>query len=185
MAGQKSPKPKKEKKSGGMPALISKVCSAVAAVLMTVFFAAVFDIGHIDLIHTIAGLAIGLVPLFAICALAAIFLAPKPAEGGNTVDPVLFDQLLEFQSKATSQIIALQDHVDSMAGNDAATLKERNKELQAELDAIHQAERDKVDSQLESLRQRNEELEAQIKQWALEAVGKSVKGEPVQPMKAA
>ena len=42
-----------------------------------------------------------------------------------------------------------------------------------------------MDGQIEALRQRNEELEAQIKAWAFDTVGKTVKGEQPHPMKAA
>ncbi|OCW57944.1 hypothetical protein [Hoeflea olei] len=186
MAAAKPNKGKADGASGNMMGLVSKGLAVTATILASLFFAAALDLGHLDLAHTLSGPAIALVPLFAILAIAAMFLVPKSdADAAAIANAAQIAELLEFQSRATSQIIALQNKVDSLSGQDAETLKARNKELQDQLDAIHQAERDKVDSQIEALRQRNEELEAQIKAWALEAVGKSVKGETPQPMKAA
>ena len=186
MAAPKPTKGKTQDKSGGMMGMVSKTCAVLAAILGALFFAAMFDVGHLGLMHTLEGLGIVLVPLFAVLAIAAMFLAPKSgADAAAIANGAQIAELVEFQSKATSQILALQNQVDSLSGQDNETLKARNQELQAELDAIHQAEREKVDSEMEALRQRNEELEAQIKKWAFDTVGKTISGEQAQPMKAA
>jgi len=185
VAAQKTDKGKTPKKNAGnMMGMLSKVFALIAAVLATLFFAAVFDFGHLGLHRILGGFAIALVPLFAILTIAAMLLTPKPG-ADIEAQAAKITGLTDSLSKVTSQIIALQDQLDSLSGQDNETLRARNKELQAELDAIHQIERDKVDGQIEALRKRNEELEEQIKTWAFEAVGKSVSGEPVQPMKAA
>ncbi|MCY0147329.1 hypothetical protein OEG84_06300 [Hoeflea sp. G2-23] len=186
MAGQKSDKGKAQsKKSGsGMAGMISKMCSAFAVLLGAAFFAAAFDLGHIGLMQSLQGFAIVLVPLFAMLALAAVFMG-SGSGADTTAQAEQIATLTEFRSKITSQIITLQDQLDSLSSQDNETLKARNAELQAELDEIHQVERDKVDSEIEALRLRNEELEAQIKKWAFDAVGKSMGGQQVQPMKAA
>ncbi|MDP2120071.1 MAG: hypothetical protein Q8S27_22875 [Hoeflea sp.] len=186
MAAPKTNKAKSANPAGGMMGMVSKGLAVTATILATLFFAAMFDVGHMGLLSTLAGLGIVLVPLFALLAIAAMFLAPKSgADEAAIAHTLQIADLLEFQSKATSQILTLQGQIDSLSGQDNETLKARNKELQAELNAIHQAEREKVDGQIEALRQRNEELEAQIKAWALEAVGKTIRGEEPQPMKAA
>jgi len=186
VAAPKTNKAKSANASGGMMGMVSKALAVTATIIATLFFAAMFDVGHMGLLGTLAGMSIALVPLFAVLAIAAMFLAPKSdADAAAIAHAAQIADLIEFQSKATSQILTLQNQVDSLSGQDNAALKARNKELQDQLDAIHQAEREQVDSQIETLRQRNEELEAQIKAWALEAVGKSVKGEQPQPMKAA
>lgn len=186
MAAPKSNKAKSANTSGGMMGMVSKTLAISATILGTLFFAAMFDVGHFNLLRTLADFGIVLVPVFAILVIGAMLFAPKSgADAASIAHTSQISDLQEFQSKATSQILALQSQIDSLSGQDNDTLKARNKELQAELDAIHQAEREKVDSQIEALRQRNEELEAQIKAWALEAVGKTVKGEQPQPMKAA
>ncbi|MBC7283086.1 hypothetical protein, partial [Hoeflea sp.] len=186
MAAPKSNKAKPAGASGGMMGAVSKALAVTATIIGALFFAAMFDVGHMGLLGTLAGMSTVLVPLFAVLAIAALVLSPKSgADAAALAHTGQIADLLEFQSKATSQIIALQNQVDSLSGQNIEALKARNKELQAELDAIHQAEREQVDGQIEALRKRNEELEAQIKAWALEAVGKSVKGEQPQPMKAA
>ena len=186
MAAPKTNKGTAESGSGGMMGMVSKALAVIAMLLATVFFAAAFDVGHLGLQHMLAGASIALVPLFAVLAIAALFLTPKSgADAAAIANSAKIAELVEFQSKATSQILTLQNKIDALSGQDNETLKARNKELQAALDAIHQAERDKVDSQIEALRLRNEELEAQIKSWAVEAVGKSIAGEKPQAMKAA
>jgi gas vesicle protein len=185
VAGQKSDKGKTtKKKSGGMMGLVSKILAVSAIAFAAVFFAAMFDVGHIGLHSKLKGVAIGLVPLYAALAIAALFLGPKPGADADAQASQIA-ALTDFQSKVTSQIIALQNQLDSFSGQDMESLKARNQELQAELDAIHQAERDKVDGEIEALRLRNEALEEQIKKWAFEAVDKTVNGEKVEPMKAA
>ncbi|MDF1607396.1 hypothetical protein PZ897_04335 [Hoeflea sp. YIM 152468] len=184
MASQKSDTGKPESSTDAMMGLVSKMLAAITVILTTLFFAASFGVGPIGLMQTLKGLAIVLVPMLALCALAAIFLAPK-AGAQAEAHTAKITALSEFQSKVASQILALQNQLDALSGQDIKALKARNAELQAELDAIHQLERDKVDGEIEALRKRNEELEEQIKKWAFEAVGKNVAGQPVQPMKAA
>lgn len=185
MAGQKSDKgAKSKKKSGGMMGLVSKVAGVLSIALAALFFAAVFDLGHFGLHYNLKGLAMALVPLYAALALAGLFITPKSG-GANETQTAQIAALNDFQSRATSQILALQNQLDSFGGQDNEALKARIQELEAELDTIHQAERDKVEGEIEALRQRNEELEQQIKAWAFEAVGKSVKGEQVEAMEAA
>lgn len=189
MAAQKSDKSKTPAKPGGMMGLVSKLLGVSAIVLGALFFAAMFDVGQMGLIHTFASSAMVLVPMFAVFALAALFLAPK---SGADLDAqaAQITALEEFRSKVTSQVIALQNKLDAASGPDIEALKAHNKELQAQLDAIHQAEREKMDSEVETLRKRNEQLEAQIKQWALETISKNVGGstqpqQQPQPKKAA
>tara|TARA_R110000850_G_scaffold2054_7_gene10406 strand:- start:371 stop:949 length:579 start_codon:yes stop_codon:yes gene_type:complete len=173
VAAQNSDKTKTQGKKGGMMGMLSKVFGVGAITLGALFFAAMFDVGHAGLIHTLAGSAIVLVPLFALFAIAAMFIAPK---SGADLDEMSAQvaALTEAKSKMTSQILTLQNHMDSMSGQDVETLKAKNQELQEQLDAIHQAEREKMDGEVDTLRQRNEELEAQIKQWALETISKNV-----------
>ncbi|WP_420409724.1 hypothetical protein [Hoeflea sp.] len=184
MAAKKAEKGKAPDTKPGMATLVPKLLGATSVVLAAVFFASMYDVGHIGLHHTLKGVAIGLVPFWAVLAIAAVFMGGKSGAGGS-VDSAQVTALQEFQSKATSQIIALQNQLDSLGGQTNESLKERIQELEAELEVIHQAEREKVEGEIETLRQRNEELEEQIKKWAFEAVEKSVNGKPVEPMKAA
>ena len=186
MAAPKTAKTKTPSKSGGMMGMVSKALSLISIILATMFFSAMFDVGHMNLLSTFAGMANILVPLFAVLSIAAMLLTPKSgADAAAIANAAKIAELMEFQSKATAQILTLQNQIDSFKGQDNETLRERNKELQEQLDAIHQVEREKVDGQIEALRQRNEELEEQIKKWAIEAVGKTISGEQAQPMKAA
>ena len=176
MAAQKSEKSKAQNGKGGLMGLLAKMLGVVAISLGTLFFAAMFDIGQAGLIHTLAGPAAILVPVFAVLAIAALFLTPKSGADLEEQEAQIA-ALTEFQSKIKSQILTLQNQMDSMSGQDVEALRARNKELQEELDAIHQAEREKMDVEVDALRQRNEELEAQIKQWALDTVSKNISGD--------
>ena len=184
MAAQKSDKSKARSNKGGMMGMVSKVFGVGAITLGALFFAAMFDVGHVGLIHTLAGSAIVLVPLFALLAIGALFMTPK---SGADLEEMAAQvaALTDSKSKMTSQILALQNQMDAMSGQDIEALKAKNQELQEELDAIHQAEREKIDGEFDSLRQRNEELEAQIKQWALDTISKSVAGDKSAAAKAA
>jgi len=176
VAGQKEDKSKTKSSKGGMMGLVSKILGTGAVVLGALFFAAMFDVAHLGLLHTFASSAIVLVPLYAVFALAALFLSPKASADVEELQAQIAS-LSEFQSKATSQILKLQNLIDGFSGQDVETLKAKNQELQEQLDAIHQAEREKMDGEVDSLRQRNIELEEQIKKWAFETVGKTMGGE--------
>ena len=184
MAAQKSEQSKAQSNKGGMMGMVSKALGVAAITLGALFFAAMFDVGHAGLLHTLAGSSIVLVPLFALFSIAAMFLSPK---SGADLDELSAQvaALSEFKSKITSQVIALQNNMDSMSGQDVETLKLQNEELQAQLDAYQQAEREKMDVEVDALRKRNEELEAQIKQWALDTITKSISGDAPKAAKAA
>lgn len=184
MAAQKSEQTKAQGNKGGMMGMVSKALGVAAITLGALFFAAMFDVGHAGLLHTLAGSSIVLVPLFALFSIAAMFLAPK---SGADLDELSAQvaALTEFKSKITSQVIALQNNMDSMSGQDIESLRLRNEELQAQLDAYQQAEREKMDVEVDALRKRNEELEAQIKQWALDTITKNISGDAPKAAKAA
>jgi len=184
VAAQKSDKTNTQSNKGDTMGLISKVLGVAAITLGALFFAAMFDVGHMGLIHTLAGSAIVLVPLFALMSIAAMFMSPK---SGADLDELSAQvaALNEFKSKITSQILTLQNNLDAMSSQDIETLKAHNKELQEQLDAYQQAEREKMDIEVDSLRKRNEELEAQIKQWALDTITKNVSGQAPKTAKAA
>lgn len=184
MAAQKSDNSKAQSKKGGIMGVLSKVFGVGAIMLGALFFAAMFDVGRAGLIHTLAGSAIVLVPMFALLSIGALFLSPK---SGADLEEMAAQvaALSEAKSKMTSQILNLQNQMDAMNGQDVEALKAKNLELQEQLDAIHQAEREKIDGEFDTLRQRNEELEALIKQWALDTVSKSVAGQKSAAAKAA
>lgn len=184
VAAQKSDKTKPQGNKGGMMGMLSKVFGVGAITLGALFFAAMFDVGNVGLIRTLASSSIVLVPLFALFAIAAMFMTPKSGADLEEMSAQVA-ALTDAKSKMTSQIITLQNQMDSMSGQDVETLKAKNQELQEQLDAIHQAEREKIDGEFDTLRQRNEELEAQIKQWALDTISKNVAGEKPAAAKAA
>lgn len=186
MAGDKKAKVKTAKSPGGMMGLLSKVLAVLSILAGTVLLAGLYDTMHLGLGEMMYGYSIVPVSIYGLGAILAVFLNPKSsAVTAAAVDEVRLDALIEFQSKAAARFSALQSQIDSFSGQDQAALLEENKTLKAELDAIHQAEREKADGEMEALRLRNEELERQIRLWASEAVGKAVKGEEIQPMKAA
>jgi len=130
-------------------------------------------------------LAIIPITLFTIIAVIPIFI-----QGGNATSKQLDEESLiakidDVQSKATSRLAAMQNMLDGMTGQDKESLAEENKQLKEQLEAIKQAERDKVLSEAEKLRRKNEDLENQIKQWAIQTVGETVVDEESTQNKAA
>jgi len=184
VAGQKSDKNKSQSNTGGIMGLVSKVLGVGAIVLGALFFAAMFDVAHLGLLHTFASSAIVLVPLFAVFALAALFMTPKAGADLDALSAQIAS-LGDVQSKFNSQVLNLQNQIDGFSGQDVETLKARNLELQKQLDEIQQAEREKIDGEFDTLRQRNIELEEQIKKWAFETVGGTVGSGQNKPAKAA
>lgn len=171
--------PGTEKKKAGLGPLLHKIFSVTSVLSATVLFAATFDVGHLGLAPMLGSLTAIPVATFAICSLAAIFTMPKAgsSEAGAEVSEESLAAFTQFQSKAISRFASIENTIDMMSGNDKESLIEENKALKAELDAIHQAERDKVASEVEELRKHNEQLEEEIKQWARKAVENAVTGQ--------
>jgi hypothetical protein len=181
MAAKKKAEPVADnaKKKSGLGPLIHKVSSVLAVLSATFLFAATFDVGHMGLAPMLGSLTVIPVVTFAIFSIAAIFTMPKAGSGGAVVENSedVIASFTQFQSKTASRFASLENTIDMMSGTDKESLIEENKKLKAELDAIHQAERDKVDSELEELRKHNEQLEEEIKLWARKAVENAVSGQ--------
>ena len=152
-------------------ALVLKILQCLAIIMATVMFTAAFDVGHFGLKDMISAFAIGPVVLFMILSIVPIFLTAKSPMSEELDEEGVAEKLGEIQSKMNSRLAALQAKVDDLSGQDKEALQEENRLLKEQLEAIQQAERDKVASDAKTLRQRNEELENQIKQWAIDAVG--------------
>lgn len=187
MAGDKADKKKKEKKKGGgLGGLLSKLFGVISILCATVLFAAALDIGHLGLADKMGVIAAAPLSLYALLGIVALFMAPKPGAATATGDAgSIADEFAEFKSKTVSRFSAMENTIDSFSGQDKDSLIEENKVLKEQLEAIHKAERNKVDEEIEQLRVKNEELEEQIKQWARSAVSNAVGGEDTEPQQAA
>lgn len=163
------------KMSGGLMGLVGKILGTLAVISAALMLAAVYDIGQFGLREMIYPIAWLPLALYLAGAIAPLFLTGGKAAGGASAggDEVTA-KLSEFQSKVNSRFAAMQNSLDALMGQDYESIVAENKELKEQLDAIHQAERDKVDAEMDGLRQRNEELEAQIKQWAMQTVSDAV-----------
>ena len=160
------------KKGGGLMALISKIMGALAILCVAILLAGLYDVGGAGMKKSIAPLAIVLVGVYVLFSLVSLFLG-----GGSSADvdtEALMAKIEDVQKKNTSRLIGFQNKIDVLMGQDYETLLAENKELQSQLDAIKDAEREKVDNQMEELRQRNEELEEQMKKWAMETVDSAI-----------
>ena len=155
-------------------ALVLKILQFLAIICATVLLAGAYDIFNFGLKKMIAPFAIGPIVLFMVLSIVPVFLTPKPKTPEEEEAEDIGEKLAELQAKVNSRLTDVQTKLDSLSGQDRESLQEENRILKEQLEAIQQAERDKVASDARSLRQRNEELENQIKQWAIEAVGKNV-----------
>lgn len=187
MAGDKTDKEKgAKKKGGGLGALLPKVFGIISILCATVLFVAALDIGHLGLADKMGIIAAAPLGLYALLGLAALFMGPKPAASGAVGDDgSLAEAFADLKSKTASRFASMENTIDGFSGQDKETLIAENKELKEQLDAIHQAERTKVDDEIEQLRVKNDELEAQIKLWARSAVNSAVGGGEAEPQKAA
>lgn len=155
-------------------ALVLKILQVLAIICATVLLAGAYDVFNLGLKKMIAPFAIGPIVVFMLFSILPVFLTPKPKSPEEEEAEDLSEKLAEIQAKVNSRLTDVQTKLDSLSGQDRETLQEENRVLKDQLEAIQQAERDKVVSDAQSLRQRNEELEDQIKKWAIEAVGKNV-----------
>ena len=155
-------------------ALVLKILQVLAIICATVLLAGAYDVFNFGLKKMIAPFAIGPIVVFMLFSIVPVFLTPKPKTPEEEEAEDMAEKLAEVQAKVNSRLTDVQTKLDSLSGQDRDSLQEENRVLKDQLEAIQQAERDKVMSDAQSLRQRNEELENQIKQWAIEAVGKNV-----------
>lgn len=177
-----------KKKGGGIGAMLPKVFGILSVLSAATLFAAALDIGHLGLADSMGVLTAIPLGLYALLGLAGLFMAPKggaitAAEGSEASG--LSEEFANFKSKSVSRFAAMESRLDMISGQDQETLIAENAELKAQLDAIHQTERDKVDEEIEKLRLKNVELEEQIKQWARNAVSNAVGGDAEEPQQAA
>ena len=154
--------------------IVTKTLNCIAAIMATILYLGLYDIGHFGLRELLSPLAIAPIALFAICSTVPIFLSASSSPSEDIDEEGLSAKIDELKSKTASRIAAIQSTLDGISGQDSETLIEENKMLKEQLEAIQQAERDKVLSDAEALRLRNEELESQIKQWAIQTVGESI-----------
>lgn len=176
MASKKTDKnADKPKKGGGIMGLLPKVFGLLAVLSATVLFAAAFDVGHFGLFDMIEPLAIVPLSLFFLMSIAQLFMGGGKGGGDAVADETgLAESLSDFQSKTASRFAALQNSIDAMSGHDYDSLVAENRELKEQLDAIHEAAREKVDNEVEMLRAKNRELEEKIKDWAVQTVANAV-----------
>ncbi|PHP66279.1 hypothetical protein CSC94_15235 [Zhengella mangrovi] len=185
MAAKKPAKPEKDKKSkaggggGGIMALLPKLLGALSVVSGGVLLAGLYDVGHMGLVHMVEGFAIALVPLYLVGSLAAIFMGGKApaAVAGGEEGGAMAEQFQDLQSKMNARLSSFQTTLDMMTGQDYEKLVAENKDLKAALDAIHAAEKEQIDQQVERLRAKNAELEEQIRKWAIQSVNKAITGD--------
>lgn len=187
MAGKKADKkadaPKKS--GGGIMGILSKVFGILAILSAAMLFAGAFDVGHMGLHGMLSSLAAVPLAIFTLCSIAGLFLGGKKPGSGDLDGEALTASVSEFQAKTISRFASIQESIDAMSGRDYEALVEENKALQAQLDEINEAERNKAEGEMEQLRLKNEALEEQIKQWAIQSVGAAVAGETLEEMEAA
>lgn len=169
-------------------AIVNKVLNCMATLVATILFVGLYDVGHLGLREMFSSFAIVPIVLFAIFSTVPVFLKAKSAGNGVLEDEELEELVAKIEQvriKTTSRISALQSTIDEQFGQSNEALIEENKMLKEQLEAIQQAERDKVLNNAEELRLRNEELEDQIKQWAIKTVGETIPNEDDGQAKAA
>ena len=154
--------------------IVNKALNCVAVLLAIILFAGLYDVGHFGLREMLSSLAIVPIVLFAICSTVPIFLNFGSSKGEVLDEEGLSAKIDEVRSRTASRITELQSTLDGLSAQDNEALVEENMTLKEQLEAIQRAERDKVLNNAEELRLRNEELENQIKHWAIQTVGEAI-----------
>lgn len=165
---------KSPKKGGGLLPLLAKVFGVLSILSISILLAGTYDVGSMDLKKTLMPLAIVFIGLYALLSIAALFMGGKSSPAADLDTDALMAKIEDVQKINTSRIVAVQNKIDGLLAQDYEAVLAENKELHAQLDEIKNAEREKADTEMEELRQRNDELEALMKQWAIETVGSAI-----------
>ena len=120
-------------------ALVGKLMSVMASVMVAVLFAAALDIGGLGLPDMLSTLAVIPIVLFLIFAIIPTFLNSSSATLGELDEEAIDAKIDELRSKTNSRLAALQTSVESHSGQDNESLVEENRLLKEQLDAIQQA----------------------------------------------
>jgi maltodextrin utilization protein YvdJ len=166
--------------------ILRPAIAILATLLQAVMLAALFDVFHLGLQAAISPFAFILIALTMLLMIGSAFLGNK-SSGSNT-DTAQISQLEDGQNKLSGRLNTMQTaldglqaqladqktRVDELMAADRNTLLEENASLKDKLAAVEKEELKRATEAASELRQRNEDLERQIKQWAVETVGQAI-----------
>ncbi len=166
-----APKPGGKSGPGPMVAALQLFCAIVAIITLVIMLIGLFDVGGYGLGSQLRSFALVPIGLFALTLLGAIVPAFMP----RSTDQEAIDQRIEdLEARLTAQVGEMRSKVDAQIGSDYQALRDHNKELQDQLDAIEAAKTADIREEVEQLRAINRDLEAQIKQWAIGSVSDAI-----------
>ena len=116
--------------------ILAKTLNCVAIALVAVLLAGAYDVFHLGLGEVLSPFSIAPIALFAVFAIAALFLPAKIVNAGDINDDELAAKMDELQSKTNSRLAAMQTTLDGMTGQDKESLAEENKLLKEQLETI-------------------------------------------------
>lgn len=166
---------------GFLPPLFGILATVSAGLL----FAGLYDIGHFGIQNIVSDFAVVPVAIFILCAIPAIVMSRKSGGSSQVEDEALSAKFDELRSTTTSRLMNFQSTIDGMTGQDRESLIEENKWLKEQLDAVQNAERQKVVDEVEQLRSQNAILEEKIKKWAIQTVDATMENDKKENLNAA
>ena len=166
--------------------ILKSALPILAALLQAVMLAALFDVFHLGLLNAIAPFAYIPIALAMLLTIASSFLSSKPS--GTSADPAQITLVEDGQNKLSGRLNTMQTaldglqaqladqktRVDQLMATDRNALLDENASLKEKLDALAKEEMQKATEAVSELRRRNEDLERQIKQWAMQTVGQAL-----------
>ena len=170
---------KKKDKDGGAPkaaspklfVLIQNACVMVAAICALLLFVGSFNVGPAALADIVHSFSIIPASLFALCLVGSVVTngAIRSAERAS-----LTAMIAEIEQKVEARVMEASAKVDTHIGDDYQALRTQNQQLREELDKLHEAEQARMAAEVEQLRSVNNELEEQIKRWAIGSVDQAI-----------
>lgn len=155
--------------------LAGLVLSILAGVVL---FAALFDLGFIDLRFELRDFALVALAVMLAGVVAIAYSGPRITAGAIAVIREELEaargeiaaQNAAMEEKVEAQVAAADHKVEKFLGAEYERLKAENEAFRKEIEQQRSVEMSRTSAEIEQLRQRNEMLQEKISKWAIDSV---------------
>ena len=165
-ADKDAQKEKKPSKGPMIMGLVGAICGGLSLIATIILFAGLYDLGFIDLTHTLEAFAGPALLLLIIANALGPFASSKSAAGAKAAALV---EAQTMKADTDEKIAAVEQKVETYLGDNYNSLREENENMKGEFEKIETAERQKVeeervkiDEEIIKLRATNADLQEQL-----------------------
>ncbi|MFK5978492.1 MAG: hypothetical protein QM488_06365 [Rhizobiaceae bacterium] len=158
----------KEKSSKGpmIMGLLGSICSGLSLIAIITLFAGLYDLGFIDLTHTLEAFAAPALLVLIVASILGPFASSKAAASAKAAALV---DAQAIKAETDEKIAAVSQKIETYLGENYNSLREENENMKGEFEKIETAERQKIeddrlkiDDELVKLRATNADLQEQL-----------------------